>query len=541
MKRIAALIIVLTLVLSSLTACGNSENATSAGQPETSAGKDSTAPDAKDDTVSGTDTRDSASDEADDEDLAEINILFWTLNTIPGDLEMVEGAINEITREKINTEINLQIVDMGSYAQQVNLAISSGEKLDLMVTLPGDTAHFNAMTSQNQLRGLSTLLEEYAPDLMKTIPDQWLTGTTVDGEIYSVTSFGDKATPLCFICRTDILEKTGIEPSTIKNAHDLTNLFAKVKEIEPSMIPLTGGNKGFLTAPYMIDADGNFFSYEGLGEGNNSIIAIMPGDGSTISDRYETEEFKATSKWSHSWYEAGYIDKDLANKEETQEAGVQAGTAFGYFKMLGGGEYGAVSAAQATGYDMTAIVLDNAVINTGLIRKFTWAVPQGATEPEAAVKFLNLLYTDEKVLNLITWGIEDVHYKTLADGTIDFMDGQDASSCGYFLGDCTSILGNGFLAKVRAGQPANLREQLYELNMSAQVSEFLGFGIDNGPVENTLTALANVINELRPVVSSGVEEEDGVDRLVAKLKGADVDSYVATMQQQLDDWIAANK
>ena len=190
---------------------------------------------------------------------------------------------------------------------------------------------------------------------------------------------------------------------------------------------------------------------------------------------------------------------------------------------------------------MTAVFLDDAVITTGLIRKFSWAVPQGATEPEAAVKFLNLLYTDEEVLNLMTWGIEDVHYRTLEDGTIDFLEGQDASSCGYFLGDCTAILGNGFLAKVRAGQPADLREQLYELNMNAKVSDFLGFGIDNGPVENTLTALTNVINELRPMLASGVSGEDGVDQLVAKLKGADVDAYVATMQQQLDDWIAANK
>ncbi len=540
MKRITSLFIVLILILSSLTACGNSE---SSEPPQTTAASGETkAPSGSDATqdASATDTTDAEpSDE--DEDLAEINILFWTLNTVPGDLEMVEEAINEITREKINTEIHLQIVDMGSYAQQVNLAISSGEKLDLMVTLPGDTAHFNAMTSQNQLQGLSELLEEYAPELMETVPEQWFAGTTVDGEIYSVTSLGDKATPLCFICRTDILEETGIDPATLKNANDFTDLFAKVKEVDPTIIPLCGGNRGFLTSPYMIDADGNFFSYDGLGEGNNSIIAVMPGDGSTISDRYETEEYKSTTNWVHNWYEAGYVDKDLANKDDTAESAVQMGTAFGFFKMVSGGEYGAVAISQSTGYDMTAVFLDDAVITTGLIRKFSWAVPQGATEPEAAVKFLNLLYTDEEVLNLMTWGIEDVHYRTLEDGTIDFLEGQDASSCGYFLGDCTAILGNGFLAKVRAGQPADLREQLYELNMNAKVSDFLGFGIDNGPVENTLTALTNVINELRPMLASGVSGEDGVDQLVAKLKGADVDAYVATMQQQLDDWIAANK
>lgn len=190
---------------------------------------------------------------------------------------------------------------------------------------------------------------------------------------------------------------------------------------------------------------------------------------------------------------------------------------------------------------MTVIELCESVIDTLLIRKFTWAVPQAATEPEAAVKFLNLLYTDEEIVNLITWGIEGVHYQTLEDGTIDFLEGQDASTCGYYLGDVTSILGNGFLAKVRAGQPANYREECLKLNQEATVSEFLGFGIDNTSVENTLTALTNVINEMRPSFSSGIEGSDQLDGFIEKLKAADVDSYVATMQEQLDAWLESNR
>lgn len=73
------------------------------------------------------------------------------MNTVPNDVQMVEDAINEITREKINAEIDLTIVDMGNYAQQINLIVTSNEKLDLMITLPGESAHFNAMTSQNCL------------------------------------------------------------------------------------------------------------------------------------------------------------------------------------------------------------------------------------------------------------------------------------------------------------------------------------------------------------------------------------------------------
>lgn len=528
LKKFTAMVLMMIMVLA-MAACGNremSQSASNAGQTQ----------------KADTETKNSQIDtEALDEDAAEINILFWTLNTVPSDLELVEEAINEITLDKINTEIHLDIVDMGSYAQQINLMVSSGEKLDLMATLPGDTAHFNAMTSQNQLMDITQLLEEYAPELLETVPKEWLAGTTIDNKIYSVTSYADKATPLCFVGRTDILEKTGIDPTTLKTAGDFTKLFAAVKEVEPQINPLTGGNRNVMTTPYMIDTDGKFISYDGLGEGNNSIIAIMPGDGSKISERYETEAFRATCDWISQWYEAGYVDKDLANKDDTSESFVKSGTAFGYFKMVSGGSVGAASMRQSNGYDMSVIQLADAVINTGVIRKFTWAVPQNATEPEAAVKFMNLMYTDADIVNLLTWGIEGLHYRTLEDGTIDFLENQDADNCGYYLGDCSAIIGNGFLAKVRSGQPADYRQQTMILNQNAQVSEFLGFGIDNTDVENTLSALTNVIKEMRPALGCGLKDGSGVKDMVDKLKAADVDNYVAAMQQQLDAWIAANK
>ena len=79
---------------------------------------------------------------ADEEDTAEIETMFWTLNTVPSDLKTVEAAINAITEEKINTTIHLNIIEMGNYIQQVNLMMSGSEKLDLVVTLPGGLRTF---------------------------------------------------------------------------------------------------------------------------------------------------------------------------------------------------------------------------------------------------------------------------------------------------------------------------------------------------------------------------------------------------------------
>ncbi len=121
------------------------------------------------------------------------------------------------------------------------------------------------------------------------------------------------------------------------------------------------------------------------------------------------------------------------------------------------------------------------------------------------------------------------------------MPGEDATSCGYYIGDFSSIIGNGFLAKVRAGQPADYREQTLKLNQNAILSDYLGFGIDTSAATNTLTALTNVVSEFNPSLLAGVSGPDQIPAFIEKLKAADVDNYVATMQQQLDAWIEENQ
>lgn len=535
LKRTLAMLMALTLTAGAV-ACGNSEGSAT---PETKPAAADDGSEAADDSTAANDDAADADADAGEEDVAEIEVMFWTLNKIPADTDLVEEAINTITREKINTEVNLNIIEMGNYTQQLNLMISGGEKLDLMVTLPGDSAHFNSMSSQNQLTDLTDLLPEYAPELLETVPEAWLSGTTVNGRILSVTSFGDKATPLGFACRTDILEKTGIDPSTIKTADDFEELFAKVAEVEPGMTPVATGSMKILTAPYLIDADGNFVKYDGLGDGDNSLVGIMDGDGTTIQNNYLREEYMATSQRFLDWYNNGWVYKDGANYKETQEALISGGACFGLFKCFSTGAESSLSAT--CGFDMTIINVDpSPEINTGMLRKFSWAVPVTATEPEAAVKFMNLLYTDAEVLNLLTWGIEGTHYQTLEDGTIDFMDGEDANTSGYYLGDETAIFGNGFIAKVWKGNSPTLREDALATNMSAVVSPYTGFSFNSDGFENQVAALTQTIQEYRPSFACGLYTDDYYNEFIAKLESNGVNEYIAYIQEQFDAWLQEN-
>ena len=58
-------------------------------------------------------------------------MMYLATSTIPAGLQDVEDAINEITENEINVHVNLEMVETGSYAQQVSLRMASSEPMDL--------------------------------------------------------------------------------------------------------------------------------------------------------------------------------------------------------------------------------------------------------------------------------------------------------------------------------------------------------------------------------------------------------------------------
>ena len=68
-----------------------------------------------------------------------------------------------------------------------------------------------------------------------------------------------------------------------------------------------------------------------------------------------------------------------------------------------------------TGYDLTVVELNPIPINTGSCNVFTWGIPTTSKNPDAAMKFLNLMFSNADINNLLAWGVEGVHYQVLEE------------------------------------------------------------------------------------------------------------------------------
>lgn len=198
--------------------CGNSEStqstsgSTSVNPESTGAGESQTASEAQsqDTATSEVSEAESAGDyNVTWDDMAEIIVVYPSMSTIPSGLQDVEDAINEISEAEINTHVTLQMLEMGNYEQQVNLMISSGEQLDLMITMPSGSTSFTTMTSQNQLIDITDLLSEYASRTVETVGD-YMKGTQINGRTMALTTYKSFAAGIYINMRIDVLEDLGL-------------------------------------------------------------------------------------------------------------------------------------------------------------------------------------------------------------------------------------------------------------------------------------------------------------------------------------------
>lgn len=538
--KLTALLMAACLV-TSMAACGNSEGSQAPAAGDSGAAGESSAAD----TGSEADGGDAAGEDAmADEDMAEITMTYLSMGPIPTDLKLVEDELNKITEAEINVHVTLDMLEPANFAQQVNLKMSSAEAFDLLCTMPSGTASFNNMASQNQLMDITDLLDEYGQDILSTVGEM-MKSTTVNGKIYGVPTWRSLVTSTYVVMRTDVLEDLGL----LEKAQNMTTLteyeeiLQAVKESDKwnylagmaasdlvgTVLPMGGCYMGE-------DSFADYTCYDQLGD-TNKMIAINPdGNDPTVVNNFKTEEYHKMFEVMQDWYEKGYVYGDVTTQTDKAGEMVKSNAVFSFFSQS---EIG-VEQARLTecGMPMTCVKMVTMPISTSTCTKFVWAVPTTSNEPEAAVRMLNMMYTDSRVANLLAWGIEGTHYQ-VKDGVAYFLDGQDANNCTYHTTDF--LYGNQFLVLPWEGQPVDFRDQAKAEMDTAQVSAYLGFACDTTPISNEISAVSNVIAEFLPSIDSGVATQEDYDAFLEKLDGSGMPKILEEYQTQLDAWLATQQ
>lgn len=523
-KRIAAVLLAVMLIVSAAACTGDSTNS-SANTGSSDAGASTPA-------SSDAGSADESTPEAGDlreENLVTLDVVTMASGKEPADTEQVAAEMNKILEEKFNVNVNLTFLPFATYAEQTTLMLSSGDGADLlpvyMIPLP-------TCANAGQIIPLDDLLEQYGAGIKEQIGDYIECGRVGDN-IFGITTGRDLASTQGFAMRKDLADKYEIDYENIKTLDQLKEALLKVKEGEEDVWPVA------------VSAGENIrnWGWDPLGDDmvNLGVLPNMAQE-STVVNLYETEEYKELATTMYEWMQEGLIQSDAVNTTETASTLLQAGTAFGYFTNLKPGY--AAENTSALGIEIVVSEMVDALASTNNVSRATWTISSGCSNPEAAMKVLNELYTNPELSNLYMYGIEDVHYQVVEKGgatngqdIIDFADGLDVTTSGYRRSG-TWLMPNQFIGDIWNGNAPDYWDATREFNDTAIKSKAFGFTYNSENVNNEVTACTNVVAKYHKALLCGaLDPAEALPKLNQELKDAGIDNIVAEKQTQLDEWL----
>lgn len=524
MKRFLLTVLCITVLVSLLTGCGKQENN----------GNDVTENNQNMTTVSQGGTEASMGN-TDDDEIVTIKAKLLNNTVSAAGAQRILERLNEMTEEKIGTHVDAEFIEFGSWNQTINLMISGSEAVDVISLSPMLT--IDMLEKQNALMDITGLLDEYAPE-SKALLEKILPSTSKAGKVYGIPKLSDQDQVRSFFMRADILEDMGMvdQAKNIKSWSELETLLVAVKEQHPELTPMfvsynsgsTPGGAGDDNAADQFTGNSNL---DNAGD-SYKFVYVDPQTGN-IESLYESDMYETMVKRMSDWYQKGLIYTDGAVTEDDATTAMSSGK---YFCYYGQGKSDPDIAAEEmegwTGQDLICVQLYHLQALTTNINMFGFAVPYTSTEPEAAVKFINLMMTDPEITNLLSYGEEGVDY-VLEDGIAKYPEGIDANSVGYH--SQSFLFGNELQAYPWDGTTPQTQENAlnYYLN-KMETPLYFGFTADTDAITTEITACYNATLEYRPMLECGSAQnwEETLQQFRKKLKDCGIDKIIATYREQ---------
>ncbi len=455
-----------------------------------------------------------------------------------GGLTEVMDAINAISEEQINVHVNYTPMDVATYMEQIGLMLSGGESFDLVMATAIPVVSFSTMQSQNQLTDITEYLDYYAPEMTEMM-SEYLDATTVDGAIYGVPCYRIYNSSYYIIMRQDILDELGLteEAKAIDSWSDYKAILEQVKDAQDSLpeemqtnavLSNQDAQGTVFTGMYSDIAADDFagdYGFDALSDTNKIICVDETG---TVQNYFATEDYKATIERAHEWYEEGLIYKDAATSSDTGDTLMMNGVTFSYVVTS---EIGVESAkSSTTGYPVIAVEIHEIPIQTSVGNQWAWCVPTTSEHPEAAVAFMNLMYTNAEIENLFVYGIEGRDYDVV-DGEAVLREDLSYQCSDFFFG-------NQFLAYPGQGTGSDFRDVAMASMEAAEISDYYGCTVNTDPIANELTAVSNVLNKYEAGLESGTTDPSTLDTMLSELESSGMPTILEYYQEQLDAWLA---
>jgi len=434
---------------------------------------------------------------------------------------MIKKANKEIHKTYKDINVKMNFIGWGDYAQKYNVMVTSGNSYDLA---------FSQNYTNNALKGAyadmtSELKSGVAKKAYKEVDPSYWKGLKVDGKIYGFPVNANIYAQNMLTFNQSFLDKNNIKISGVNSYASMEPALAKFHKANPGVAAFAIG-QGFKASPAHMD----------FPLGNGLPFAIdSSGKSKKIVNVYDTTEMRGILKTLHSYYEKGYIPKDAATS--STQYNLQDNTWFVRQETQGPYDYGdSTLENNAGGKKMQSKAITDPYKSSAQAQVAVWNISKTSKHKTEAMKVLNLMNTDKKLLNNITWGLQGQqwNYTDEAKGKIKLTKKYKPN---YFIG--AWMMGNNKnLYTLDSTTDSMIKKRDADIKAS-KTSAALGFNPDTSSMKTEITNLSNVMSKYLDILNTGTADpEPTIKKMDKELKTAGYDKVQKELQKQYDAFLA---
>ncbi len=461
-----------------------------------------------------------------------VNWMVWS--GAPADIDLVTEKMNELTLPALNIDVDMEVTDSSSRTQQLTLALTGGEQIDIMSCI--NMTYSNAIQN-DYLIDLEEddLIQNYGQDILDTMSQTYIDACRLDGVLYGVPNQRDMAQGRTgLMVRTDYLkdacEAVGLTPdleSEIWHVDSIDVMYQIIRGLHDTHPEITSVRPGTAVARIPVDQ---------LGNDSYGVLDNWGADSTEVVNMFQMDSYKEYCKNMHELYQYGCISADVVTDTTSVMSGTAAGSWASYFEVLKPGIKN--QASRGCNMEMTAIQTGPDSLFSTAVNQFPWTITVNTVDKVAAMQYLNFMYASPEWNDLFCWGVEGVHYVKTDDGHYTFPEGVDGSTSGYNT-TMSWLAPAQFKAGIWEGDDLNLWQKLEEFNDNAVVSKANGFIFDLTNVSNQYTAVENVYNEYRRALEYGISDpEPTIEEMNERMMTAGLQDIIDEKQRQLDEFLS---
>lgn len=450
-------------------------------------------------------------------------------------LDKVEAAINDYLKEKgKKIQVNITEYSSGNYAEKVNAALMNQE-INLLWTAAWEpTIGTNELKANDSVYDLTEIVK--GTDLYNSMDAGQWDAAKYDGKTLFVPVYKDNVEGYDILARKAVADKYGWDLSKVKTLKDLEPMLEDCKK-EGLKYPMLTQRTAMFFRYYINDFD--FF----MGDATMDWVAVDRNTDSVVNT-IQTTQYKEFCTLMGEWGQKGYVHADDAQKATTDTTTQGQDWGLTWWTDV------PVNAEASSRYKQevvwTPITYRWAHSTSALGSCYCVTKNSSEAQAKACVEFLGLLYTDSKLADLYTFGIEGEDYKRDANGQVvqvEYVNGDPEQGVEWQSEKYNHSMwesANATIVTPLNTEPANKAELYKEFNGGANTSCAAGFRFNKQPVEAEVTACVDVFNEYGFGLENGSVAPADVEARIAeyqkKLDEAGYQKVLEEFQKQYDEW-----